>query len=124
MACVSILYLCNETFPSPKIYVKYLAYSGYRNKTDKMNKNQFEPCYKGHQIEFVVFLQPFETIKIHLRPLIWIILDQFGPNWTHLDSLGHSQTYSDTFGPFWIHLDPIGHNWTLLDQFGVIWTNM
>ena len=54
-ASVFILFLSNETFLSLEIFVKYLVYLGFWIKTDKMNKNQVEPGYKGHPIEFGVF---------------------------------------------------------------------
>ena len=45
-------------------------------------KNQVEPGYKGHPIEFMVdfldHLGPFGTIEDHLRPY-WLFWDHFLP---------------------------------------------
>ena len=49
-------------------------------------KNQLEPGYKGHTLEFMGFfkdhLGPFGTIEDHLRPY-WTFWDHFLPFRTH-----------------------------------------
>ena len=92
-------------------------------------KNQVEPGYKGHPIEFMVNffvdpLGPFGTIEDHFRPLK-TILNILGTFYTYLNFFDHLlpfMTMLDNLGPYLIIFDCVGSLWIVLDHLGTFGT--